>query len=102
MNANNAQSIVSPATLVFDEVLDATAAKAMRRFEQRTRRTSQSEAAIDLRRTRSVASAAWATLVKGVRDLSQSGHNVTVIAGKRMQGLLQLSGIVRFAHVIIV
>lgn len=92
----------SPATLVFDEVLDADAAKAMRRFEKRTRQTSPSGAAIDLRRTRSVASNAWGTLVKAVRDLSQSGHTVTVIAGERLRGLLQVSDLVRFAHVIIV
>ncbi len=89
-------------TLVFDEVLDAGAAKAMRRFEKRARRTSQSDAAIDLRRTRSVASYAWGTLVKAIRDLSVSGHSVTVIAGERLRGLLQISDLVRFAHVIIV
>jgi anti-anti-sigma regulatory factor len=100
--APNSQSNVSAATLVFDEVLDARAAKAMRQFERRARRTSQSDAAIDLRRTRSVASTGWGTLVKAVRDLSQSGHTVTVIAGERLRGLLQISDLVRFAHVIIV
>jgi anti-anti-sigma regulatory factor len=90
------------ATLVFDEVLGADAAKAMRRFEKRARRTSPSDAALDLRRTRSVASNAWGTLVKAVKDLSQSGHTVTVIAGERLQGLLQISDLMRFAHVIIV
>jgi ABC-type transporter Mla MlaB component len=92
----------SPTTLVFDEVLDADAAKRMRRFERRARQTSRSDASIDLRRTRSVASNAWGTLVKAIRDLSAGGHTVTIIAGERLRGLLQVTDLVRFAHVIIV
>ncbi len=97
----DAQSNV-PTTLVFDEVLGADACKAMRRFQKRAQRVSYSDAALDLRRTRSVASTAWGTLVKAVRDLSQNGHKVTVIAGERLQGLLQLSDLMRFAHIVIV
>lgn len=89
-------------TLVFDEVLGADACKAMRRFQKHAGRVSYSDAAIDLRRTRSVASTAWGTLIKAIRDLSENGHKVTVIAGKRLHGLLQISDVMRFAHIVIV
>ena len=91
-----------PATLVFDEVLDARAAKQIQRFERSARQTSQPEAAIDLRRTRSVASTAWGAVVGSIRNLSENGYNVTVIAGERLRKLLQISELVRFAHIIIV
>jgi ABC-type transporter Mla MlaB component len=101
MNARSKQPQSTPTTLVFDEVLDAKAIRAMRRFERRNR-TSQADAALDLRKTRSVASAGWGTLVKAVRDLSQGGHRVTVIAGERLRRLLQISDLMRFAHIVIV
>ncbi len=100
-NKPNAESPV-PATLVFDEVLGLDACKAMRRFQRRAQRVSYSDAALDLRRTQSVASNAWGTLVKAVRDLSRNGHKVTVIAGERLQGLLQVSDLMRFADIVIV
>jgi ABC-type transporter Mla MlaB component len=103
VNAHKRQTAPNDAqaTLVFDEVLDAKACRRMRRFQKEARRTPQADAAIDLRRTRSVASSAWAMLVKGIRDLSYGGARVTVIAGEGLQGLLQLSGIVRYARIII-
>jgi anti-anti-sigma regulatory factor len=90
------------ATLVFDEVLDATACSAMRRFQKRARRAPNCEASIDLRRTRAVGAAAWATLVKAVCDLKRSGHDVTVVAGERLIGLLELTGLARHARIVIV
>jgi anti-anti-sigma regulatory factor len=87
---------------VFDEVLDAAACTAMRRFQRRAQRAPHSNAALDLRRTRAVASSAWGTIVKAIRDLRRSGHEVTVVAGARLRGLLELSGVFNHAHVIIV
>jgi len=74
-------------TLVLDEVLDAASCNAMRRFQKRARRAPHCAAAIDLRRTRSTASAPWGTLVKIVRDLKRNGHAVTVVAGERLVGM---------------
>ncbi len=103
MNAprNDKPADTSLPPLVFDEVLDARACRKVRRFQRQARRQPQADAAIDLRRTRSVASAAWATLVKTIRDLSHEGARVTVIAGDSLQGLVQVSGIVRHARIII-
>jgi hypothetical protein len=60
------------------------------------------DAAIDLRRTRSVASTAWARVVGTIRDLHESGYTVTVIAGESLRRLLQISDLIRFAHIVIV
>ena len=91
-----------PPTLVLDEVLDAASCNAMRRFQKRARRAPHCPAAIDLRRTRTTASQPWATLVKVVRDLARNGHAVTVVAGERLVGLLELTGLARHARIVIV
>ena len=90
------------ATLVLDEVLDAASCNAMRRFQKRARRAPRCSAAIDLRRTRTTASQPWGTLVKDVRDLARNGHAVTVLAGERLVGLLELTGLARHARIVIV
>jgi hypothetical protein len=92
----------APATLVLHEVLDASSCSEMRRFQKRTRRTPRCDAAIDLRKTRITASRPWATLVKIVRDLKLNGHAVTVVAGKRLVGLLEITGLARHARIVIV
>jgi hypothetical protein len=89
-------------TLVLDEVLDAASCNAMRRFQKRARRAPHCATAIDLRRTRSTASEPWGTLVKIVRDLKRNGHAVTVVAGDRLVGLLELTGLARHARIVIV
>ena len=89
-------------TLVLDEVLDAASSNAMRRFQKRARRAPHCAAAFDLRRTRETASEPWATLVKVVRDLARNGHAVTVVAGVRLVGLLELTGLARHARIVIV
>jgi hypothetical protein len=91
-----------PTTLVLDEVLDAASCSAMRRFQKRARRAPHCDAAIDLRRTRSTASQPWATLVKIVRDLARNGHTVTVVAGERLVGLLEITQMARHARIVIV
>jgi hypothetical protein len=91
-----------PTTLVLHEVLDAKSCTEMRRFQKRTRRTPRCDAAIDLRKTRITASRPWATLVKIVRDLKHNGHTVTVVAGKRLVGLLEITGLARHARIVIV
>ena len=87
-------------TLVLDEVLDAASCRAMRRFQNRARRAPRCTAAIDLRRTRATTSRPWATLVKIVRDLKRDDHAVTVLAGKRLIGLLEVTGLARHARII--
>lgn len=89
-------------TLVLDEVLDAASCSAMRRFRKHALRAPNCETAIDLRRTRAIGPGAWGTLVKAVRDLKSSGHNVTVVAGERLVGLLELTGLARHARIVIV
>ncbi len=90
------------ATLVLDEVLDAASCNAMRRFQKRARRAPHCATAIDLRRTTTTSSGPWATLVKVVRDLARNGHAVTVVAGARLVGLLELTGLARHARIVIV
>jgi hypothetical protein len=87
-------------TLVLDEVLDTDSCRAMRRFQKCARRAPRCDAAIDLRRTKATASRPWATLVKIVCDLKYNGHAVTVLAGERLVGLLELTGLARHARVI--
>jgi len=94
--------VLPPATLVLDEVLDAASSSAMRSFQRRARRAPHCAAAIDLRRTKRTTSGPWATLVKVVRDLARNGHAVTVVAEKRLVGLLELTGLARHARIVIV
>jgi hypothetical protein len=101
-DATSQQAEQPTATLVFDEVLDAASCSAMRRFQKRARRAPNCDASIDLRRTRAVGAGAWATLVKAVCDLKRSGHEVTVVAGERLIGLLELTGLARHARIVIV
>lgn len=95
-------SRTSPQTLVLDEVLDASTVAAVLRFRKNTRKTSSSNASIDLRRTRAIASGAWATLVYAIRDLNLHGHKVTVLAHKRLHSLLEITELVRHARIVIV
>jgi hypothetical protein len=37
-----------------------------------------------------------------VRDLARNGHQVTVVAGDRLVGLLELTGLARHARIVIV
>jgi hypothetical protein len=85
--------------LVFDETFDDP--RLARRSFNRVARNGDRVILVDVRNALPLSSAAWASIVAGVRSLAYSGRNVTVFAGVGLRLLLELSSLSHVARIIV-